>query len=115
VTFKVTKDGLPDFLKAIKALAQDKVLVGIAADKAFREPTEDDPHPEINNAEIGYLHEFGAPEINLPARPHLVPGIKKAMPEIEAVYHKAAQYALDGNYAKVAQAHGVVGMKATSS
>jgi len=113
--FMFTKDGLPDFLKAIKALTNDRVLVGIAAEKAFREPTEDDPHPEINNAEIGYVNEFGAPEINLPARPHLVPGIKKVVPDISETYKKAAQYALDGNYAKVAQAHGVVGTKATSS
>ena len=111
----VTKDNVEEFLRAIKTLTQDRVLVGIPAEKAFREPTEDDPHPHINNAEIGYLNEFGDPETNLPARPHLIPGVAKAMDEITGAYKKAAQMVLDGKFDKAKDAHIVVGIKSTSS
>jgi len=115
VTLKVTKDGVPAFLKAIKALTEDRVLVGISAEHAFREPTDDDPHPEINNAEIGYLNEFGAPEINLPARPHLIPGVERAMPGVIKTYQTAAKLVLDGQFDKAKGAHMKVGIDASSS
>jgi hypothetical protein len=115
VTLIVTQDKVKDFLRGIKSLTDERVLVGIPANKAFREPSEDDPHPHINNAEIGFINEFGDPDANIPARPHMVPGVKKALPDIEKVYKKAAQAALAGDTARVKQAHDVVGMKAVSS
>ena len=115
MTLTVTQDKVAEFLKGIKSLTDNVVLVGIPADKAFREPSEDDPHPHINNAEIGYLNEFGDPAMNLPARPHLVPGIRKALPKIEKAYKKAAQLALSGDIGKALQVHDVVGTMAVSS
>lgn len=111
MTLKVTKDKVPEFLKAIKALMKDQVLVGIAAEKAFRT----DPDSDLNNAQIGYINEFGAPEMNIPARPHLVSGVKKAMPDIVKAYKKGAQQVLDGQYDKAKAAHQVVGIKASNS
>ena len=111
----VTKDGVPALMASIKALTKDRVLVGIPAEKADREPDPSDPKPDLNNAEIGYLNEFGAPEQNLPARPHLVPGIQRALPKIEEAYKAAATKALGGDQAAVKSAETKVGFIATSS
>ena len=111
----ITKDGVPALLAAIKALTKDRVLVGIPAEKADRQPDPNDPNPEINNAEIGYLNEFGDPSINLPARPHLIPGIQRAMPKIEEAYKAAATRAIDGDIAAVQAAETKIGFLATSS
>ncbi len=112
---KVTKDRTAAVLAAIKALTKDRVLVGIPSEKAYRAPEPDEPLPDINNAEIGYLNEFGMPEIGLPARPHLVPGIRRALPKIEKAYRDAAVKALDGDQAAVQAAETKIGFLATSS
>lgn len=115
MSVKVTKDRTRELMAAIDALVKDRVLIGIPAGNAVREPDADDPKPEINNAEIGYLNEFGMPEINLPARPHLIPGVKAALPKIEAKYRKAATVALDGKAGEVKKAHEQVGIIARNA
>lgn len=112
---KVVKDNVPKVMAAIKALTKDRILIGIPSEKAFRPPSIDEPKPEINNAEIGYLNEFGAPEQNLPARPHLVPGIQVVEPKIADAYRDAAKKALDGNIGAIVAAESKIGFLATSS
>lgn len=111
----ITKDNVPALMAAIKALTKDRVLVGIPAEHADRKPDADDPNPEINNAEIGYLNEFGMPEQNLPARPHLVPGIQRVIPKITGAYKAAATKAIDGDIAAVQATETKIGFLATSS
>ncbi|PTR06439.1 MULTISPECIES: hypothetical protein [unclassified Novosphingobium] len=111
----VTKDRTAAVKAALKALVKDRVLVGIPSEKAFRDPEPDEPRPALNNAEIGYLNEFGAPEANIPARPHLVPGTQKALPKVEKFYREAAPKVLDGNSEAIRAAHGKVGFTVTSS
>lgn len=89
---KVTKDKVTATLKAIHALVQKDVMVGVpqsTADRLAGSP--------ITNAEIGYIQEFGAPGANIPARPHLVPGIEGAEKQIGVQLKKGATAALDGN------------------
>lgn len=112
----VTKDIRKDVMRAFKAMAQDTVLIGVPSEKAFREPTQDEPKPPINNAEIGYISEFGAPEANIPARPHLVPGIKQALPKIVTVYAEVLpKVAATGNVSALRAAETKIGFIATSS
>lgn len=47
-----------------------EVLIGIPMSTAER------PEGEITNAELGYIHEYGAPEANIPARPFLTTGVE---------------------------------------
>lgn len=47
-----------------------EVLIGIPMSTTER------PDGEITNAELGYIHEYGAPEANIPARPFLIPGVE---------------------------------------
>lgn len=112
---RITVDRTAGVKAALKALVQDRVLVGIASQHAFRDPDPDDPSPDLNNAEIGYLNEFGAPEANIPARPHLVPGTQKVLPKVEKIYREAAPKVLDGDTNAIRGAHGRVGFTVTSS
>lgn len=113
---KIVKDNFAAVMKSLDALTRDRVVVGISAEHAFRQPEPDDPHPEFNNAEIGYINEFGAPEQHLPARPHLVPGVADAAKDkIPQIYRKGAIKVLSGKLDAAGQAHTEAGFAATSA
>lgn len=93
---------------AIRLLVRRKVRVGIPADNDSRE------EGGVTNAQLGYIHEFGEPLVNIPARPHLAPGVRDATPEINARLRAAGVAALTGQGAKVAanlEAAGMAGVK----
>lgn len=81
-------DGLPDMLRRMAAVAQRDVLVGIPAG----EQRDDGP----TNAEIGYQNEFGSPANNIPARPHLIPGVAAVQDKAVARLTQAASAAAAG-------------------
>ena len=81
-------DGLPDLLRRMAAMAQRDVLVGIPAG----EQRDDGP----TNAEIGYQNEFGSPANNIPARPHLIPGVAAVQDKAVARLTQAASAAATG-------------------
>lgn len=88
-----TKDRAAAAMKSLGELFTRDVLVGVPSNKTER----DEPGDPINNATIGYIMENGAPEANIPARPHLVPGIRRAESKFVPQLEKAAQAAIDGN------------------
>lgn len=90
----ITLDNVSDVVAGIVALAGKQVLVGIPEANTDRENENDSP---ITNAALGYIHENGAPEANIPARPFLVPGVTKSNPKTIPRLRKAAEAALDGN------------------
>lgn len=100
---KVVIDKVPKVIAGIEALVGQRVMVGYPAANAERQD-QDGHHGDITNAALGYIHEHGAPEANIPARPHLEPGIKGDMAFVEAQFRMAATKALDGNPA-AATAH----------
>lgn len=112
---KVVEDRRKAVFAAFRVLVKDRVLVGIPADKAFRTPGPEDPTPHLNNAEIGYLNEFGAPEANIPARPHLVPGVQNALPQITKLYRAAVTRAAAGDIKGIREIEAEIGFTATSS
>ena len=81
-------DGLPDLLRRMAAVAQRDVLVGIPSG----EQRDDGP----TNAEIGYQNEFGSPANNIPARPHLIPGVAAVQDKAVARLTQAASAAATG-------------------
>lgn len=97
--------------RALQALTGQDVLVGVPSDRAGRK-TAADP---VNNAEIGYWQEFGAPAANIPPRPHLVPGIEKARDKIDAQFRAAAEAALAGRLAEVERRMHAAGLLAQNS
>lgn len=88
------KSRLSEVDKTLNMLIKSSVLVGIPAAAG-----RSDGGP--NNAALGYIHETGAPEQNIPARPFLKPGIASVRGEI-------AQYLAQGG-AKALAAAGVEG------
>lgn len=94
---KMTKDVFDDVLKQIRALTKQEVLIGVPDENAGREPEEGEAREPISNAEIGYVMEFGLPEKNIPARAHLVPGVRDATDELGDIMQNGAMKALAGD------------------
>jgi len=115
LTVKITKDGMPDLMKAVKALTKTEVLVGIPDQNAERKPEEGEKTAPSNNAIIGYTMEFGDTEKNIPARPFLVPGVQDARDDIASALKKAGQKALSGDTDTSEKALIGAGTKAASS
>lgn len=86
----VVVDHFKQVSEAISLLADMRVMVGVPDTGAGRR------EGEISNASLAYIHENGAPEANIPARPFLKPGIKNAHRDIVASLKKAGQFALAG-------------------
>lgn len=107
--FNVTKirENLSGLGKAMKALTEQDVFVGIPEDKTAREAAGD---TGISNAYLGYIHEHGVPEKNIPARPALIPGIEDIQDEAKAILKDAAKKALEGNTGAVKTALNKIGI-----
>lgn len=86
---------MDDLVRKLKVLANGRVLVGVPADKAERKDDEDGEG--MNNATLAYIHEFGSPAANIPARPFLSEGIKDAREKISKRMSKVAQKALQAS------------------
>lgn len=80
-------DRLRELKAQINELASKDVLVGFPEDTSKR---EDDP-TAITNAVLAYVHDNGAPEQNIPARPFMYPGMNAAADAIGNVLVKAAR------------------------
>jgi hypothetical protein len=80
-----------DIARTIRRLSKRRVLVGI--------PQENNPRSDgdIGNAALAYIHNYGSPLRNIPARPFMEPGIAAARPEIDKYLRAAAEAALAGN------------------
>lgn len=83
-SLKVTADKLADLKSALRDLATYEVLVGFPDETADRREDTGDmkgskavlgAKSDITNAALGYIHDKGAPEVNIPARPFMIPGI----------------------------------------
>lgn len=93
----ITYDGSEALLKAIKVLTDTVVMVGIP-DSSTR--SEGGP----SNAELAYIHEFGSPIKNIPARPFLIPAINDFQAKAEALLTKSASLQMDGKPAEAQEA-----------
>lgn len=90
LSVKQTADMSAAIRKAVQSLTEKDVYIGVPAEQAGER------QGGINNAELSYIHEFGAPAAGIPARPHLLPGIEEILPEAVEELKGAAKSALDG-------------------
>lgn len=74
--------GFAEIAEALKQLSEKEVLVGFPESEEERLPTEEGGDPEPSNAVLGYIHDNGAPEVNIPARPFMQPGIEEVKDKI---------------------------------
>jgi phage gpG-like protein len=108
---KILKDNFGDLVKALNALPIHDVLVGIPEENADRKQGQG----PITNAALGYIHENGAPEANIPARPFLMPGIRSAEPKVAKYMMQAGKAALDGEEERIDRILHAAGMVASNS
>lgn len=90
----VTRDSVSRVIAGINALVGKQVLVGIPDSTTSR---EQELESEITNAALAYVHEFGSPEANIPARPFLIPGVQNAETPAGDELVKAANATLRGD------------------
>lgn len=108
---QTTVDGVAALMKALHALTGQDVLVGIPSTATARKEKGE----AADNAMLGYIHEFGAPAANIPARPFLVPGVAAAADKINERFRKAAEAALTRDPGGVARNMVGAGMAAAAS
>lgn len=104
LSVRQTADQTAAIRRAVTNLTGQDVLIGVPAEKAGERKGG------INNAELSYIHEFGAPAAGIPARPHLIPGIEAIIPEAAQELRAAASAALEGKEQAVDAALNKVGM-----
>lgn len=93
----VLKDRSGALLDATRRLTQQQVMVGVPGETNFKGRSASEP----SNAALAYVHDNGAPEANIPARPFMYPGIARARGAITEQLRAAGVDALDGNEAAV--------------
>jgi len=106
---KVIVDRVGRTQKLIESLGGERVLVGIPAETAFREPEPGEPS-QPNNAMLGFIHQFGSPARNIPARPFLPEGVRDAQDQIARVLESSARATLSGQQTDATQALHKVGL-----
>ncbi len=107
------QDNTEGFARAVELLTKQKVLVGVPSTTAGRPGGKN--VNAITNAVLGYIHEFGAPAANIPARPHLVPGVESIRPLMIRLLRVAGNRALSGDPSGAEQVLNQVGMAAQSA
>lgn len=104
----VRSDNADKVFKALRQLGDRDVLVGIPAEDSDREDTP------FGNAAIGYINEVGSPAQNIPARPHLQPGIRSVDEQTVVQLKIAANAILEGDIGKAENALNRAGQMAVN-
>jgi len=96
--------------EALMKVADVEVLVGFPEDTTNRPPSEDEP-AGITNASLAYIHDQGAPESNIPARPFMVPAILSIQEKVADKMGQILKATMNGGGVnKVAQGFTQVGL-----
>lgn len=120
---QTTKNNTKKVLAGIQRLPSLDVLVGIPSDhdesrkgyitSSNMRTQAAGPHQvlsDVTNAQLGYIHENGAPEANIPQRPFLLPGIRDEQTKIASYLKQGAQAHLDGDLPRVERALHAAGL-----
>lgn len=103
----VTLDKTAQFFAGVEALIGTRVMVGVPAEKTDR---RDEGINKLTNAALAYIHTNGAPEVGIPARPFLEPGIRRVQGQTVELFKKAGQLALSGQAGAVDRILHAVGL-----
>lgn len=125
----ITVDRLKEIVAGIQEFPRREVLVGIPADDTDGErgpqtgsnlrteqvTPKDRAISEMTNAQLGYIHEHGAPERNIPARPFLIPGVREGQKRYVPYMRQAASAILAGDAESADKAMNAAGLAAMSA
>ena len=82
---KVLANNLDELHVMLHMLGSRELLVGFPETTTERKPEDGaglGVAKDITNAALGYIHDTGMPEQNIPARPFMLPGMNNAIPEV---------------------------------
>jgi hypothetical protein len=88
--------GFAEIQESMERLLTSEVLVGFPEDGTPRDKEEDEKGEPPTNAVLGYIHDNGAPEVNIPARPFMQPGIMAVENELADLLGKTMKAILKG-------------------
>lgn len=87
---------MEDIMRGLDALSSLEVLVGFPEATTERKEDEEDEKKDLTNAALGYIHDNGSPEVNIPARPFMAPGITAVKPKLIKIAKKMAKQVMEG-------------------
>lgn len=87
------EDNRDDLKRSLRELLKRSVLVGVTEDTS----NVGVQNGAINNAAKAYLNDNGAPEVNIPQREFMRPGIERASDELSGIFADAVRAQLAGN------------------
>jgi hypothetical protein len=93
---------------AVKALSKKSLLLGVVKEQG--RAVLNLKKRELTNSEIAFVHEFGAPEAHIPARPFFFPTMRAHMTFIQDMLKMAAGAALKGDKEEVDRVLHALGM-----
>lgn len=93
---RADRGSLDALLESMKTLTGKEILVGFPDETAERTDPDSGLKIALTNATIAYIQDRGAPEVNLPARPFMLPGITNAVPGVLTALDKAAKAVVRG-------------------
>lgn len=105
----VTRDDMHGLAESLRAMTEQSVLAGFPADEAPREDEDGNPTP-ITNAAIAYVQNTGMPELNIPPRPFMIPGIEDVQDQIVRGMEETGLAAFDHDTQGVEAGLNAVGM-----
>lgn len=112
LSVNVVADMTLEFLKALKELKAKEVLAGFPeGEKEERKDADGNPTP-ITNAALGYVHDKGQPELNIPARPFMEPGVESRLGPITDRMKDVGVAVLDGDSQRADQGLHAAGLEA---
>lgn len=114
-TLKVTSDFTDKFNDIVKQFKSDAVLVGIPESDTARDANKDGSKPEITNAAILAINEFGSAANNIPPRPVMAIGIKNAQEDIADQFKLAAKNAFKQGWEALTIYYNRAGLIASNS
>ncbi len=94
---KITKPLKVPLDTQLYRLAELEVLVGFPEGGEARPPDENGGSSDMTNAALGYIHDNGVPEQNIPARPFMTPGVERVRKELTAKLGQIAKAATKEN------------------
>jgi hypothetical protein len=113
---KVTFDKSAKIAAALKEVSTTRVMAGVPAEKGLRDPEDaGEKAGGINNAALMFIHEFGAPEANIPARPVVYPAIRSIQKEVIAGLKAIGKFALAGQVEMVDKGFHALGILAQNA
>lgn len=107
----IRRDNVAQVVARMRELANQYLVVGYPDHRPRQDPGE----KRVTNAYLAYVHEFGSPAQNIPARPFIRPGMRRALPEVKERLLAAARAAARGKLHEIDVHLNSAGMVAVSS